>query len=91
MTRQEINEMVEDHGLEGAILLEGEEFDGGCIGWAENADGDGVLVYSYEKLAAALSAAGYGSYDDACEFIEYNTLRSLPYAGPRAPIVVHTP
>jgi len=27
-------------------------------------------------------------YDDAEEWVDYNTLRSLPYMGPRAPIVI---
>jgi hypothetical protein len=29
------------------------------------------------------------SSEDAIEFIEYNTIRSIPYAGSLAPIVLH--
>lgn len=29
------------------------------------------------------------SYEEATDWIEYNTIRSLPYVGDDAPIVVH--
>ena len=29
------------------------------------------------------------SYEEAVEFIEYNTLRSIPYAGDKAPIILN--
>lgn len=29
-------------------------------------------------------------YEDALEFIEYNTLRALPYMGDNAPIILNT-
>ena len=29
------------------------------------------------------------SYDDAVDWIEYNTIRSLPYAGEKAPIIMY--
>lgn len=29
-------------------------------------------------------------YEDALEFIEYNTLRALPYMGDNAPIILDT-
>ena len=36
-----------------------------------------------------LSADDNISIEDAMDFIDYNAIRSLPYAGEKAPIVVH--
>ena len=30
------------------------------------------------------------SYEDAAEWIDYNTIRSLPYGGPGAPIIMYS-
>lgn len=66
------------------VMLDGPEFDGGIVGTTH----DGKLVYSYEKLAKALMAANGWSCEDAVDWIEYNTIRSLPYMGDKAPIVM---
>lgn len=74
-----------------AVLLEGPEFDGGILGMAGSR-----VVYGYEELAETLAAAWSESvekdpedaYRDAIDWIEFNTIRSLPYAGPNAPILV---
>ena len=29
------------------------------------------------------------SYEDAVEFIDYNTIRAIPYMGEKAPIVIY--
>lgn len=30
------------------------------------------------------------SYEDVIEWIDYNTIRSLPYAGPNGPIIMYS-
>lgn len=47
-----------------------------------------VLVYSYEKLLDAHTANGM-SYEEAVEWVEYNTLPALQYMHPGAPIVIY--
>lgn len=50
---------------------------------------DGRAIYDMEEMIADLMAEDNISYIDALEFIEYNTLRALPYEGNDAPIVLY--
>lgn len=73
--KERIAEMVmDDEELDRIIVLEGDEFADGAVGITD----DARLVYSYEKLVESL-AKEYGTETDAIEWLEYNTLRSLPY------------
>lgn len=51
---------------------------------------DGRAVYNYDLMVASLVAEGMTA-DEAMEFIDYNTLRAIPYMGPEAPIVLMPP
>ena len=49
----------------------------------------GCLVYSYEALVEAYQSSEDGwDYDEAVEFVNFNTLRGVAYMGPRAPYIV---
>lgn len=85
--KQKIADMVmDDDELDRIIVLEGDEFADGAVGLTE----DNCLVYSYEKLVDSL-AKEYGTETDAIEWLEYNTIRSLPYMGSygNVPIIMH--
>lgn len=51
---------------------------------------DDRVIYDMELMISDLMAEDNISYSDALEFIEYNTLRALPYMGSDAPIVLYT-
>jgi hypothetical protein len=51
---------------------------------------DGRVVYDYNKMIEELMQDEEWSYEDAVEWIEYNTIRSLPYGGPYAPIIMYS-
>ena len=79
MNNEELKEILHDtiadeDLLNQMIVLEGDEFANGAIGVTH----DGHIVYSYERLVESLAKA-YGSELDAMEWIDYNTIRSLPY------------
>ena len=79
------NYLTDTHGPD-VVMLDGPVFDGGIVGTTR----DGKLVYSYEKLARALAGGtGWWSVAEAVDWIEYNTIRSLPYMGDKAPIVMN--
>jgi hypothetical protein len=88
MTKQEF---AEAYGLhEDAILFgsdgEWDTYKEAIIGVHE--DGKHV-VYSYERLVGALSEA-YGSTEDAVAWIDYNTIRAIPYMPQEyAPIIIY--
>lgn len=74
--------------LDGAPLLDPDTLDAALLGAAETSEGP-VAVYDYEQLIAAFMRDDPTlTYDDAVDHIGFNTLGSLPGAGPRAPWVL---
>lgn len=81
MTRREIlNEM----GFEESIVFENPDYDSAIIG----TDTDGRVIYDFEKMVDCLVEKDKMERDEAIEFIEYNTIRAIPYAGSMAPIIL---
>ena len=50
---------------------------------------NGNAVYDFDKMVEYLIETDGMEYEEAVEFIEYNTIRALPYMGEFAPIVVY--
>lgn len=73
-----------DKGHEDVIVFENPSFDGCIIGIST----DDKAVYSLSKMIEWYSKNENCSYDEALEFISYNTIRALPYQGEKSPIVV---
>ncbi len=82
---EEIKQSLVDEGFEDAVVLENPDYAIAVIGRSE----DGRLIYSYEKMVEFLMVTDGMSREDAIEFIDYNTIRSLPYMGERAPIIMY--
>lgn len=51
---------------------------------------DDRAIYDMEQMIVDLMSEDKMSYIDALEFIEYNTIRALPYMGEDAPIILYT-
>lgn len=91
MTNNELKEIIREQvgedEADNIIVLEGDEFADGCIGISE----DNRLVYSFEKLVESLSKQEGITETDAIEWLEYNTIRSLPYMSSygNIPIIMH--
>ena len=49
---------------------------------------EGRVVYSFEKMVKYLIDNEKMTEEEAIEWIEYNTIRALPYMGGKAPIIV---
>lgn len=91
MDNNELKDMIadlvfDDEELNQIIVLEGDEFADGAVGLTD----DNRLVYSYERLVESLAKV-YGSEEDAVEWLEYNTIRSLPYMTSygNIPLIIH--
>ena len=52
-------------------------------------DDDGRLIYSYSKMVECLMLSDSMEYEDAVEFIDYNTIRTVPYMGKKSPIILY--
>jgi len=77
--------IVANMGFNEAIVFENPDYDAAIIG----VDSIGRVIYDLEKMTECLHEEGM-SYEDALDFIGYNTVRSLPYMGPKAPIVMRS-
>lgn len=69
---------------EDAIVFDNMSYDGSIVGVTT----DGRVVYDYDKMIVELMEDEKCSYDDAADWIDYNTIRSLPYAGEHGPIIM---
>ena len=79
-----INMNIREILPEGAIILDNSAFDNSIIGVTL----DGRLIYDYDKMIEELIEDDGMSFDEAMEWIDYNTIRVLPYAGSGAPIII---
>ena len=72
-------------GLENSIVFENPSYDDAIIGYDEITQ---RVVYDYEKMVECLVKEYRMEYDEAMEFIDYNTIRACPYMGENAPIIL---
>jgi len=81
-----VNEIIGDDPeiLENLYILDTEAFADAVIGLSE----DHRLVYDFDKMVEGLMKHEGMSDTEAIEFIEFNTLRSLPYLS-NPPIIVY--
>lgn len=79
MTRQELIEK----GFEDVVVFENPAYDGCILGIST----DRRAVYSLAQMVVWYYEKNNCSAEEALEFIEYNTIRSLPYQK-NAPIIL---
>ena len=83
MTLDEIKDYILDHGAEDGTPV----FADFCSAFIGVSD-EGRAVYDYNKMVESLMEDGMDE-EQAIDWISYNTVRSLPYQGPRAPIILY--
>ncbi len=89
MVNEKLRKAIADYYMgyeedEQPLLFIDQAYDNSIIGFTE----DGRAIYDYQKMVEELMQDDNCSMEDAMEWINYNTIRSLPYAGERAPIIV---
>ncbi len=72
-------------GYENLMFFENPNFDDAIIGTSHN----GRVVYDFDKMVECLAKEDNMTVEEAMDFICYNTIRSIPYMGADAPIVVY--
>lgn len=83
--RRALGDMIEDRGIEeDIILLDDHTYDNSIIGLTV----DYRVVYSFEKMVEEYMQDENCTEEEAIEWLEYNTLRAIPYFGERAPIII---
>ena len=81
-----VNQDIRNKLPEDAIVFDNHAYDNSIIGTTL----DGRAIYSFELMVKELMEDEGWSEIDAVEWIEYNTIRTLPYAGDKAPMIVYT-
>lgn len=76
---------LEAAGYEDVIIFENYSYDDALLGVTE----DGRAVYAYDLMVDWLMEYEGIPETDAIEWIEYNTMRALLYAGDKAPIIIY--
>ncbi len=71
---------------EEVIILSNYSYDDAIVGVTT----DNRVVYDYDKMVEWLCENENFTEEDAIDWIEYNTIRALPYMGNRGPIIMHT-
>lgn len=78
-------ERMLDAGYEGIVLFADYSYDDALIGVTE----DGRAVYDYEKMISWLVETEGWTPDEAEDWVNYNTIRALPYMGDNAPLIMY--
>lgn len=74
-----------DNGYDGVTYFVDESYDNALVGVSE----DGKAIYDFDLMVDNLRDK-YGWSDiESIEWIEANTIRSLPYMGENAPIIMY--
>ena len=81
---RENKELLVEMGYEDAVILEDPDYDSAIVGVSES----GRVIYDYDKMVEWLMETDGMSQEDAVEFIDYNTIRALPYFT-NSPIIMH--
>lgn len=82
MTIEEVNKFAEDEG-EDIIVFSNPDYKNSILGISS----DNRLIYDYNLMVKDLMNTEGFSEVEAIEFIEYNTIRALPYYE-NAPIIL---
>jgi hypothetical protein len=84
---EELKDLLKELNYENTVVFDNPSYLNAIVGISD----DGALCYSYEKMIKCLMEEDKMEYDDAMEFIDYNTIRALPYASSMGvrPIVIY--
>lgn len=85
LTIDSLKEWLCENDHEDTVVLESPDYLSAIVGISE----EGRLIYSYDRMVEHLMTAENMDAEEAMEFIDYNTIRALPYAGEMAPIVLY--
>lgn len=80
-----LEDKILDNGYENVTILKNYSYDDALIGITS----DNKAVYDYDKMVNWLMETENFTLEEAVEWIDYNTIRALPYMGENAPIIMY--
>lgn len=78
-----VNQEIRKELPESAQVFDNHAYDNSIIGVST----DGRVVYDFDTMVQELMEDEGWTVEESIEWIEYNTIRALPYLGPNAPII----
>lgn len=72
-------------GYEDAVIFSNPDYDSAIIGVSH----DDRVIYDYDEMIASLMLEDDMTMEEAMDFIDYNTVRALPYTGNGGPIIIY--
>lgn len=87
MRNEKLRKAIDEYGKQHDLtikLLDNQAYDDSIIGLT----GSGVVVYDYDSMVHELAKEDGFDEQSAIEWIDYNTLRAIPYFGEGAPIII---
>ena len=78
-----VNKEIRENLPEDCTVFDNHAYDNSIIGVST----DGRVVYDFDTMVQELMEDEGWTMEESIEWIEYNTIRALPYLGPNAPIV----
>ena len=87
MTRKKLSEIMESMGYEDSIIFEKPSYLDAIVGFSDT----GQVIYDYDLMIESLMKKEGMDMEEAAEFIDYNTVRALPYCSPseKRPIILY--
>jgi hypothetical protein len=82
---EQLEKFFEEHGYVEVGYFTNPSYISAIVGISQ----DERLVYDYDEMIKYLMETDGMTYEDAMEFIDYNTERTIPYMGDKAPIILH--
>ncbi len=80
-----VEEVLLEYGCDDAVYLTEECYDEALAGITC----DGRAVYDYEAMVECLMKCDGITYEEAADYIDFNVIRSLPYMGEKAPVIMY--
>lgn len=78
-------DLLAEWGYEDCTIFSNPDYDSAIIGVSD----DGQVIYDYDLMVHFLMNTDGMSAEEAMEFIDYNTIRALPFADYPAPIIMY--
>lgn len=67
-----------------AVIFLNQAYDNSIIGTTF----DGRAIYDFDKMVQELMADEGWTEEEAVDWVEYNTIRALPYCGDKQPLIM---
>lgn len=85
-TIEELEQYLEERGMTGTTYFNNPDFVDAIVGTTD----EGNLIYDYDKMIESLKKSENWDDEEAIEWIEYNTIRTIPYMGSSHPIILYS-